>query len=248
MSDTTNDCTTSRDTVIATRMREDDSDGSERNDRRLPSEPPRQHEAAPRTKDTAMALSASERISKLLEELRPQRKALLAIIDFCREERSSSQIDEMLAPLLVWRQSVYTNVNLRSMLESAGALTWHANDDAPEYELDECGALVIPSAVNNVVGTWTATPAGIAALEAADPFGELVNALEQDASNTNAYVRILRLCADNARSITDINAAMGDSALDAVALVGKLEDVEAIEWRGGWATTDLGMRYLDRVA
>ena len=88
----------------------------------------------------------------------------------------------------------------------------------------------------------------VTALEAADPFGELVNALEQDASNTNAYVRILRLCADNARSITDINAAMGDSALDAVALVGKLEDVEAIEWRGGWATTDLGMRYLDRVA
>ncbi len=181
MSDTTNDCTASRDAVITTRMREDDSDGGERDDRRLPGEPPRQHEAAPRTNDTAMAPSASERISKLLEELRPQRKALLAIIDFCREERSSSQIDEMLAPLLVWRQSVYTNVNLRSMLESAGALTWHANDDAPEYELDECGALVIPSAVNDVVGTWTATPAGIAALEAADPFGELVNALEQDA-------------------------------------------------------------------
>jgi|GEM_PF-3462681 len=199
----------------------------------------------------APEVPASERIAKLFVEMMRQKALLVAIIDFCREERTAEQIDEMLAPLQEFRRSVYTPSTIRRLLERAGALTFISHDEAPEEQVDENGDLVVPEKPDP---TWLSTADALEYIEAQDPFSELVRAIEPYAEHVEVFRLVLEVCNEEGTSISKIESAVrelgieaGDK-LQAGFFVGKLEDYEAIEWRGSWVTTELGLQYLEYLA
>lgn len=192
---------------------------------------------------------AAERIANLMDDMGAMRPQLLAILDFCREERTSAEIDEMLAPMRELRQSVYTPINLRTLLEKAGGLTYISNDAEPDEVTDENGDLVMPEPA---VCTWLSTDAGIAYCEAQDPFADLVHALDDDPTYTDVYLFVLNLCAEQPHPIAQIEHAVVESGLiendkrQPGYFVGRLEDIGALEWRRAWTVTDLGRQYLEQ--
>ena len=199
----------------------------------------------------APEVPAAERIAKLFAEMMRQKALLVAVIDFCREERTAAEIDEMLAPLQEFRRSVYTPSTIRRLLERAGALDYFSHDEAPEEQVDGDGNLVVPEKPDP---TWLSTADGLEYIEAQDPFGELVCALEPYLDHVEVFRAILELCNGEGVSIGAIESearkfgvAAGDK-LQAGFFVGKLEDFEALEWRGAWITTELGLQYLEHLA
>ena len=215
-------------------------------------EPVEQAEAAPTAEQPAAPeVPASERIAKLFAEMARQKALLVAIVDFCREERTAAQIDEMLAPLQEFRRSVYTPSTIRRLLERAGALDYFSHDEAPEEQVDEDGNLVVPEKPDP---TWLSTADGLEYIEAQDPFGELVHALEPYLDHVEVFRAILELCNGEGVSIGAIESearklgVTANEKLQAGFYVGKLEDFEALEWRGAWITTELGLQYLEHLA
>ena len=192
-----------------------------------------------------------ERIEELLSEMGAQKRQLLAIMDFCRQERTSDEIDAMLEPLMEHRRSVYGPIAMRSLLEKAGALEYRANDEAPEEIADENGDLVLPE---GSVATWVSTEAAIEVCDADDPYAQLVEALEGASGPAEAYALVLAMCDDEGQTIANIGARLEESGIlegavfDPTFFVSKLEDIEALEWNGSWNTTDLGRRYLAQIA
>ncbi len=191
---------------------------------------------------------ARQKIVELLGDMGSQKEQLLAIVDFCREERTSAEIDEMLAPYQEYRKSVYTPVNMRSLLEGAGALTYISHDEAPEEEYDEAGNLVVPEDCGE--GTWLATDAALEIYEEQDPFADLVHALDDDGAYLDVYLDILGFMDGQDRAISEIEHHVAESGRiegdkrQPGYFVGKLEDIGAIEWRGIWTLSDLGRQYL----
>ena len=195
--------------------------------------------------------SVPERIEQLLRDMGAQKRQLIAIMDFCRQERTSDEIDEMLKPFMEHRHSVYGPIAMRSLLEKAGALEYRANDEAPETVADENGDLVLPQPA---VATWVSTAEAVELCDADDPYAELIEALDNADGPAEAYAFVLALCDDEGQSVTDIGAQLESSGVlegvtyDPTFFISKLEDIEALEWRGDWYTTDLGRRYLARVS
>lgn len=192
------------------------------------------------------AQTVAEKLAELLEEMGAQREQMLKILEFCAEERTAEEVDEALAPLRAWRQSVYSPVTMRSLLLKAGALEYRDNDEAPEEQADEMGNLVLPPQAQ---ATWLATPEALAYCETLDPFADLVHALDAIASR-NVYLAVLKLCAEEPRSVGGIAEFVHQTApeeadsLDAGGMVGRLEEAGALEWRGAWVTSNLGNDYL----
>ena len=205
-------------------------------------------ETASEREEPPAAVDPHTQITELLADMGAQKDQLLAIIDFCREERTSAEIDEMLAPYQEYRKSVYTPINMRSLLEGAGALTYLSHDEAPEETCDEEGNLVIPE--DRGEGTWLATNAAIEVFEEQDPFADLVHALDDDGAYLPVYLHVLAFVNEKDRSISEIEHDVAESSLiegdkrQPGYFVGKLEDIGALEWRGIWTLSDLGKQYL----
>lgn len=188
------------------------------------------------------------RILELLNDMGAQKSQMLAIIDFCREERTSAEIDEMLVPYQEYRKSVYTPINMRSLLENAGALSYQSHDEAPEEMTDEDGNLIVPEDCGE--GTWLATDTALQIYEEQDPFADLVHTIDDDGAYLDVYLHILNFVAEKDRSISEIEHSVAESGLidgdkrQAGYFVGKLEDIGGLEWRGIWTLGDLGRQYL----
>ena len=76
--------------------------------------------------------------SELIASMPYQKEALYAILDFCREMRTSDEVDEMLADILKYRQSVFTPAKMRQLLQNAGGLEYiEAEEEADEDETTE---------------------------------------------------------------------------------------------------------------
>lgn len=65
-----------------------------------------------------------QRIEDLMEQMPGQRRTILRMIDYCREERSVSEMDERYAQLHEYSYSVYSAVIFRELLEEAGAIRY----------------------------------------------------------------------------------------------------------------------------
>ncbi|MDR0515025.1 MAG: hypothetical protein LBG81_07690 [Coriobacteriaceae bacterium] len=80
------------------------------------------------------ALTPEQRIARLIEAMPGQRPVLCGIIDFCREPRNPSELDEYTEGLQKAHASVYTPVLLRQHLQTAGALVYHGQDEEVQDE------------------------------------------------------------------------------------------------------------------
>lgn len=180
-----------------------------------------------------------------------QKAALLDIIDFCREERYADDIDEVLVEHLRNRRSVYTPVVLRDLLSRAGALEYIESAEEQELSeedfLDEDGNLVV---IEVPEGTWKATDAGVAYLEAQNPLGDVLAVIDAHEKYREVYYRILALCAERPRTAKELDQLVGDEpALQDPPripgyLIGHLEDAGALVWTGKWSASETGKAVL----
>lgn len=188
----------------------------------------------------------ADKLAELLNEMGAQREQMVKIIEYCSEERTAEEIDAALAPLREYRRSIYSPITMRSLLLKAGVLEYHDNDEQPEEQIDEEGNLVLPQTAR---ATWIATAEALAYCELLDSFADLTCALD-GISNRETYMAVLDFCAAAPRSVNDVSALLAEAypkdatPLDAGGVVGKLEKIGALEWRGAWTVTPLGNDYL----
>lgn len=193
-------------------------------------------------------------IPELFEKMPFQKQALLAIIDFCREERYADDVDEVLVEYLRNRRSVYSPVVMRDLLLRAGALAYVESDEEQQLSeedfLDEDGNLVV---IEVPEGTWRATEEGVAYLEAQNPIGETMAAIKAHAKYRDVYRRILGLCAEQPRTAPELDKLVGDEpALQDPPripgyLIGHLEDAGALYWNGKWSVSETGKAVLAQL-
>lgn len=75
-----------------------------------------------------------QRIYELLGQMPGQKRVLLAVIDFCREEKTGEEMDAFTEKLQENAYSVYTPVILRELLEKAGAIRYEVDERPDEQE------------------------------------------------------------------------------------------------------------------
>lgn len=190
--------------------------------------------------------TVAEKLEELLGKMGAQQNQMIKIIEYCSKERTSDEIDAAIAPLREYRHSVYSPITMRSLLLKIGALEYRDNDEAPEEQVDEHGNLVLPALAQ---ATWIASPEALEYCESLDPFADLVHALDGIA-NREAYMAALNFCATAPRSVSDISTLLAEASpetatlLDAGGVVGKLEEIGALEWKDAWTTTPFGRDYL----
>ena len=190
--------------------------------------------------------TVAEKLEELVGEMGAQRDQMIKIVECCGDERTSDEIDAVIAPLREYRHSVYSPITMRSLLLKIGALEYRDNDEAPEEQTDEHGNLVLPALAQ---ATWIASPEALEYCESLDPFADLARTLDEIA-NREAYMAVLNFCATAPRSVSDISTLLAEASpeaavpLDAGGVVGKLEEVGALEWRSAWTTTPIGCNYL----
>lgn len=193
--------------------------------------------------------SVTERLATLISDMAPYKSQLLNIVTFCEEEKTAEEIDEMLKPLREHRVCTYSPINLRTMLVSTGALIYNDNDEEAEEVTDENGNLVLPE--ETATPTWLATEEALAFCASLNPYADLVEALVTDNDYINAYVQVLQLCSGEGCKVSTIEHTLNDSGILEGSVkqpgyfVGKLEDLGAIEWKGAWQITPLGLQYLE---
>lgn len=216
---------------------------------------------------------AAERIADLLASMPGQRRTLLRVIDFCRDEKSAEEIDDYIAGLKKHCYSIYSPVVFRELLEQAGALAYEgvrpdadAADEGDAAPSDE-GALQSEVLVDGDVevpleyreidevepGRWHATEEGLAVVDAQDDEGATVRLIADEPQYEGIYDKILAFCrCEGGRLSQEIDRLVNDEEVlqeprrYAGYFVGHLERKGALEWKEGWVTTEAGASYLDK--
>lgn len=96
-------------------------------------------------------------------------------------------------------------------------------------------------------GLWVATAEGLEVVDEQDDAGEVRKLLAAEPQYLDIYHQILDFCTeDGGRSAKEIDRLVNDSPLleeprrYSGYFVGRLERKGALEWRGGWCTTQVG--------
>lgn len=102
--------------------------------------------------DTQCVLPVEDRIAKLLDEMPAQRRMLLKLVDYCREAKTSEEFDIKTSELNEYNFCVYSALELRVLLEQAGAIVNIAQVDNETATLDVTS---VNSSTDAEVGTST---------------------------------------------------------------------------------------------
>ncbi len=179
-----------------------------------------------------------------------RRQVFLAIIDFCNDPHTTSEVAQVVEGVQRDNFSVYTPLSLCRILESAGALRSEVPESADEG-VDEDGAeyLEVRDAPE---ATWTSTEDGLEVLSESREGSEVRELVESESQYREIYERLLGYCAEQGRTSAQIGALVdGDPLVQSprrygIHFVDGLEACGALVWRDrGWHTTELGQRYLD---
>ena len=103
-------------------------------------------------------------------------------------------------------------------------------------------------------GLWVATPEGLEVVDEQDDAGEIRKLLAAEPQYLDIYHQILEYCCEEGgRSAKEIDRLVNDSPLleeprrYSGYFVGRLERKGALEWRGGWCTTQVGRDMIDEA-
>jgi hypothetical protein len=206
-----------------------------------------------------------KRIADLLASLSAQKKVLLGIMGFCREPQSPRAVDEFTLDLQKTNRSVYTPVILRKLLEEAGALSYEQADGeqdvgAGDGVAQEAAAVALAGeageppyllVTKRAEGTWVSTTAALGILDAIEPLEDLRTMLAEEEGYLEIYLRILRHCAEQSRTKTELNELVDDDPLlqsprrYSGFFIDRLNECGALEWRPLWAATSIGLELIE---
>lgn len=214
----------------------------------------------------AQMAAAETELARLLKRMPGRRSTLMGIVRFCAQEpRDAAAVEAKVEELQAASRSVYAAPTLCGLLERAGGLVRVGENSDP---LDpEAAADAAEPAVVEVDGVecfepaaapavrWLATEEGRALVEADDPEARLWALVEDEPLYGPVYERVLELCAaEEGATTAALSAAIDNDPLlqeprcYVQMFVDRLEGCGAVAWRGGWCTTELGLRVLDAMA
>ena len=206
--------------------------------------------------------SASERIEALFAKMPQRRRVLVGILRYLCERRTADEVFAEVISLQKYDASVYTGTDYCNLLERAGAIV----------KVDENGAEISPESKRQpervevegqiflkpaepLVVRWAITEDGQAYVDADNPLDNLLSLIKENEMYLPVYERVLKFCANEGgratSSISDIvesDPLVQEPRLYAAHFVKQLEDSDALVWQGGWRTTDVGRKGLEKFA
>ena len=191
---------------------------------------------------------AAVRTAELFDAMKPHRKAMLKILDLCREARDVEVVDQYVRDFQTVDVSVFDAAALCRLLEKAGALDRDGAQGDVEPEIVEIDGVRYYEVSKERVFKFVTTQTGLDVLEADKPLERFEGLLARDAGYEHIYLTLLLMCTEEGGATA---AAMGDAVDDDPALqsprryalyyFNNLEHVDLIEWTGEvWLATDLG--------
>ena len=217
--------------------------------------------------------SAEERTDALFARLHSSRRFLNGILEFCREERTESEVTDEVARMRELEFCIYGADVLCSHLVEAGALERiePEQDDVRVVEIDGVQYLEPAGrgegpAASGEEGAGTAAPvrlktskAGLAFLDREQDMGRFQEILDEDAGLDNIYRMLLDCCANKGGATAkelgdavDDQPELQEPRLYASYFYEKMAERDLIEWTGkAWGITEFGKRavqYLDSRA
>ncbi len=207
----------------------------------------------PSVYDKSRFAAPEDAIRELFARNPARRPVLLRIIEFCCDERASSEVAAMVDEYQKSCFSVYSAMSLCTMLEKSGALSAALPENAEEaVDEDGAGYLEIKEPRQ---ATWLATDAGLTVLSECregTELDELVNGRE--ARYADVYMDLLEFLKDG-RTMGAVNERYaGDPRLENPRkapshFIDCLQEVGAVEWGDrAWRLTDLALNFLKRTA
>ena len=210
--------------------------------------------------------SAEERTDALFARLHSSRRFLNDILEFCREERTESEVTGEVARMRELEFCIYGADVLCAHLVEAGALERiePEREDVRVVEID--GVQYLEPAAGGEEGEPGAaavrlktTQVGRAALEREQDMGRFQEILDEDAGLDNIYRMLLDCCAnEGGATAKELGDAVDDQPelqeprLYASYFYDKMAERDLIEWTGkAWGITEFGKRavqYLDSRA
>lgn len=122
------------------------------------------------------------------------------------------------------------------------------------FDGEETVELEFLEAADERPGLWVATPEGLEVVDEQDDAGEIRKLLAAEPQYLDIYHQILDYCCEEGgRSAKEIDRLVNDSPLleeprrYSGYFVGRLERKGALEWRGGWCTTQVGRDMIDEA-
>lgn len=217
--------------------------------------------------------SAEERTEALFTRLHSSRRFLNGILEFCREERTESEVSDEVARMRELEFCIYGADVLYAHLVEAGALERieHKQDDVRVVEIDGVQYLEPAGrgegpAASGEEGAGAAAPvrlktskAGLAFLDREQDMGRFQEILDEDAGLDNIYRMLLDCCANKGGATAkelgdavDDQPELQEPRLYASYFYEKMAEHDLIEWTGkSWGITEFGKRavqYLDNRA
>lgn len=217
--------------------------------------------------------SAEERTDALFARLHSSRRFLNGILEFCREERTESEVAGEVARMRALEFCIYGADVLCAHLVEAGALERiePKQDDVRVVEIDgvqylePAGRVEEPAAGGEedepgaAVVRLKTTQAGLAFLDRVQDMGRFQEILDEDTGLDNIYRMLLDCCAnEGGASAKELGDAVDDQPelqeprLYASYFYDKMAECDLIEWTGkAWGITEFGkraVRYLDSRA
>jgi hypothetical protein len=202
--------------------------------------------------------SPKERISDLIDSMKPHKDILFGLIDFCKQPQTAEAVDERLAELTRFHYCVYDGVELRRLLQEAGGLEYleAAADEADEakartqVEEDEDGQeyLVIKKRPE---GLWLSAATAVELLEEQDAGRDFQLLMQAEPRDLDVYRQIIEYCR-RPRTIKEIDKLINNHPLlkeprrYSGYFIERLEKNGGLEWRGNWVSTSLGMSLLEQ--
>lgn len=200
-------------------------------------------------------LTVRERIEALIKGMPGQEKTVLHVVDYCREERSLSQVVEEVERFRGATVSVYSPQTLCANMEKAGALLLveHAVDSAMG-ESGADGQEYLQAAPPTDFG-YRASNEALAILEEDDPAARIEVLLDEEASYLPVYAILLEACAvegglpkKKLDELIDGHPLCLKPRVYSGRFVKKLEAADALRFDGHWHTTEAGVELLRSLA
>jgi hypothetical protein len=202
--------------------------------------------------------SPRERVSGLIDSLKPHKNILFGLIDFCRKPQTAEAVDVRLSELTRFQYCVYDGVELRRLLQEAGGLEYlePATDETDEAETrtqvekDDKGReyLVIRKRRE---GLWLSAAAAVELLNEQDANRDFQLLIQAEPRYFDVYRQIIEYCR-LPKTVKEIDALINGHPLlkeprrYSGYFIERLEKNGGLEWRGNWVSTPLGMSLLER--
>lgn len=201
-----------------------------------------------------------ERIRDLLKDMAPCRRLMMGVMALCREAASVEQVNAAIEEMRAQEYTVFSAASITEQLQKAGALELVTAEGEPYVEADAEPKVVVVDGVEFLepvepaVPYWRTTEAGIETLAANNPLQRLKALFAEDEKFLPAYKSILIL-AGKGKGVTaqQMSAALKDNALLSEAnlmpahFLQKLDQCDALIWKNGWVTSDLGRQILEEI-